>query len=431
MGRETNRVTRRDFVKRGAILTASVSAFNILSTEKARAAVPIRIGLLGCGGRGRGALDNVMRAAREALKLDNVNVVALADFFADKIETAQNDLSEKWDTKIEAKNCFTGVECYKQLLDTDINYVMLCTPPVFRPPTLEAAVEAGKNIFMEKPAGVDPPGIRQVVAAGEKAKEKGLSIAAGTQRRHQKPYVETIKRIHDGAIGDIVAAQAYWCGGPIGFKKREPGWTDFEDQVRSWYHYLWLSGDHVVEQHVHNLDVINWVMGDHPVHAFGLGARGWQERGNIWDHHAYHFQYENGVQLLSMCTQYPRVDSRVNEFVQGTKGVSNCSNWIKGDSEWRFKGDSVDPYIQEHADLIDSVQKGEPINEARNVAFSTMTAIMGRMAGYSARELTWDEAYNSNETVGLKEYKLGPVELPPVAVPGGEKYTGEEGWNPG
>jgi predicted dehydrogenase len=324
--------------------------------------------------------------------------------------------------------CFLGWDGYERLLATDIDIVILATPPCFRPMMLEAAVAAGKHVFMEKPAAVDAPGIRKIMAAGKKAREAGLCIVAGTQRRHDAKYRATIEHIHEGVIGDVVAARAYWCGGPIGFHERQPQWSDMEYQMRNWYHYLWLSGDHIVEQHVHNLDVINWVMGKHPVKAYGYGGRAWQEKGNIWDHHAVDFTYANGVHLASYAKQIANSTDNVSEFVVGTQGQSNCASWIGSkDGDWNFQGEWRNPYVQEHADLIQAIRKGEYINEAQNVAESTMTAIMGRMAEYSGKEITWDEALNSEESLALDKYEFGPIKLRPVAIPGGKAYGGE-GW---
>ncbi len=432
---KTTHLSRRRFVKNGAMAAASVTAFNVLKPKEARAAAPLKVGLLGCGGRGRGAVQDCLKAA-EILNAPETKVTALADILPDRIEAAKAVLGQM-DNEVDDDQCFIGWESYKELFKTDVDYVILATPPVFRPETLMAAVEAKKNVFMEKPAAVDPPGIRKIIEAGEKAKTLGLSIAAGTQRRHQAPYVETIKRIHDGVIGDIMAGYAYWCGGPIAYGDRKPGMSDVEYQIRSWYHFLWLSGDHIVEQHVHNLDVINWIMGKHPVKAFGTGGRAWQKRGNIWDHHGVVFHYDNDVILTSFCSQTPRPErnDRVNEFVQGSKGKSNCAGWIQSDTTWNFEGDSVNPYVQEHVDLMNSIYKNAGLNEARNVAESTMTAILGRMAEYSGKQMSWDEAIHSEESLAphktLAEYEFGPMKLSPIALPGGQPYTGNEGWKPG
>ncbi|MFB3789495.1 MAG: Gfo/Idh/MocA family oxidoreductase [bacterium] len=419
-------VTRRDFVKRGAIATATVTAFNILPSPDARAQAPIRVAMIGCGGRGKGALKEVLNADK------NVRFTVLADILPDRLEEAKQVLIQM-DHPVDKIETFVGFKAYQEVVKADVDYVILTTPPCYRPEILEAAVEAKKNVFMEKPAAVDPPGIRRIIAAGEKAKSLGLSIAAGSQRRHQADYIETIKRLHDGAIGDIMNLQVFWCGGPIGFRPRTPNMTDLEWQIRNWYHFGWLSGDHIVEQHVHNIDVANWVMKTHPVKAYGCGGRAWQQRGDIWDHHAVHFEYPNGVSMLSMAGQHPRPEkfSRVEERVQGVKGQSNCRDWIKsGNREWKYDKDVTNPYVQEHIDLIASIRNNKPVNEAYNIATSTMTAIMGRIAEYTGREVTWDEAYNSNEKYPIY-YSLENIEAAPVPIPGGEKYSEDAGWQPG
>ncbi len=422
-------VSRRHFVKSGSLATAAVTAFHVLPSKNARAQQPIKVAVVGCGGRGRGAMMDSIRA-------DNaVEIVALADIFEDKLELAKQEL-EKAGKSTRVKT-FKGFKAYQELMKEDFDYVILTTPPCYRPETLEAAIEAGKHVFMEKPAAVDAPGIRRIIAAGDKAKEKGLSIAAGTQRRHQKPYIEVVKRIHDGEIGELVNGQTFWCGGPIGFPDRKDEWSDVEWQMRGWYHWLWLSGDHILEQHVHNIDVTNWIMQDHPIRAYGSGGRSWQERGDIWDHHAVHFTYPNGVSIMSMCSQYPRGDSRVEERSQGTKGSSFTAQggpfilWDeKNKIKYQWEGDYTNPYIQEHIDLIDSIRNEKGLNEAREIAISTMSAMMGRMAEYSGKELTWEEAYNSEEKYPIY-YELKDLEKTYPPIPGGQKYSEDAGWKPG
>lgn len=425
-------VNRRDFVKRSSMAATAITLFNALPAKDAQAQQEIKIGVVGCGGRGRGAISNALKAD------DAVKIVALADIFPEKLELAKADI-EKAGGDTDGIQTFLGFQSYQDLVKVDCDYVILATPPCYRPESIEAAVKAGKHVFMEKPAAVDAPGIRRIIEAGEAAKKKGLSIVAGTQRRHQPAYQETIKRIHDGAIGDIVNGQTFWCGGPIGFPDRKPEWSEVEWQIRGWYHWLWLSGDHILEQHVHNIDVINWVLGGHPLKAFGSGGRGWQERGNIWDHHAVHFEYPNNVNILSMASQYTRESQRVEERLQGTKGscyTAQHGPWhlkdSKGSTKWEFKGeDNHDlPYILEHADLMDSIRNNKKVNEARQVAESTMTAMMGRMAEYSGKELTWEQALNSDEKYPVY-YEFGDVKDMPAPPPGGTQYTGEEGWKPG
>lgn len=421
---------RRNFLKQSAIAATAVSTVHILTSKSARAARPIKVGLIGCGGRGKAAAENAIRAAMDMN--DEVQITALADVFPQKIKEAKERLA-KSENMVNDDLCFTGFDAYKKIMETDVDYVILTTPPVFRPQMLEAAVAAGKHVFMEKPAAVDSPGIRRIIAAGESAKKKGLTIVAGTQRRHEASYVDTVKRLQDGAIGAILSARAVWCTGCIKFTEKKSEWSEMEYQIRNWYHFLWLSGDHLVEQHVHNLDVISWVLGKYPVRAYGQGGRAWQQRGNIWDHHQVDYTYGNGIHLMSMASQIERPDSKVEEWVIGDKGVSNCKDWIQWNDgkSWKWEGRYTNPYIQEHADLIDSIRHEKGINEAESCAKSTMVAILGRMAEYSGRDLTWDEAFQSDETLGLPddEYKLGPMPLRPVPVPGGMPYTGKEGWD--
>src|SRR5262249_45412828 len=270
------------------------------------------------------------------------------------------------------------IDAYQKLLAIpDINYVILATPPHFRPTHVKAAVEAGKNVFMEKPAAVDVPGIKTVLEAGKLAEEKGLGIGAGTQRRHAPNYRETIQRIHDGAIGEITYAKAYWNGGEIWVIDREPGWSDMEWQIRNWNYFTWLSGDHYVEQHVHNLDVMNWVIGAHPIKAVsGLGGRQsrlGERHGQIFDHFAVDVEYPGGITVFSQARQINNCKNIVAEFVAGTKGKSDCATYITPNSgdAWEFKGAKGAPYQLEHADFIASIREGKPLNEAQNVAEST------------------------------------------------------------
>jgi predicted dehydrogenase len=402
------------------------------------------VGVIGCGGRGTGAALNVLRAATRvvyprkgyhtedaassaAIRAQNVKVVALADLFKDRLEACRAQIA-KVGMPIAEDHCFVGFDAYKALLAVpEVNYVILATPSHFHPPHLRAAVEAGKHVFMEKPAGVDGPGIRSVMESGEIAKRKGLGIVAGTQRRHQLNYVETVKRLRDGAVGDIVECRAYWNGGTIWYVDREPGWSDMEWQCRNWNYYTWLSGDHVVEQHVHNLDVIHWVVGGHPIKAVGMGgrqARGGREHGHIYDHFAVEFEYPSGMRLFSQCRQMEGCTNLVGEEVVGTRGTSNCVNRIvAGSQEWRYEGPNPNPYEQEHIDLIDSIRAGKPLNEAQAAAESTLIGILGRVSAYTGRTITWDEVLNSKQDLSPPNYAFGDLAFPEVPIPG--KYQFE------
>jgi predicted dehydrogenase len=354
--------------------------------------------------------------------------VALADLFDDRLTRSRAQFA-KLGVEIPEARCFTGFEGYEKLLAIpEINYVILATPPHFRPQHLMAAVEAGKHVFMEKPAAVDVPGVRVVLKAGELAAQKQLGIGAGTQRRHDRGYQETIKRIQDGAIGEIVYAKCYWNGGQIWVIDREPGWSDMEWQLRNWNYFTWLSGDHIVEQHVHNLDVINWALGAHPVRAVaGVGGRQVRtgdRHGHIYDHFAVEFEYPGGASVFSQCRQINRCSNNVSETIVGSLGSSNCANRIdpkKGDS-WRFGGKPANAYRLTHEDLIASILAGRPINEAKAVAESTMTGILGREAVYSGQVITWDEAMASGTRLGPRDYALGSNPMPPVAMPGQYRF---------
>jgi predicted dehydrogenase len=331
---------------------------------------------------------------------------------------------------IPDSHCFTGFDAYQQLLELDeINYVILATPPHFRPQHLEAAINAGKNVFMEKPCAVDVPGVLTVMKSGDLAREKKLGIAAGTQRRHVKSYRETIERIHQGAIGEIVYGKCYWNGGQIWVVPRKEGWSDMEWQLRNWNYFTWLSGDHIVEQHVHNLDVMNWVLGSHPIRAIsGLGGRQvrtGEKHGHIFDHFAVEFEYPNGVSMFSQCRQINDCRNMVEEMVVGMKGQSNCKDRIEtNDGErWRFKERSPSGYRLEHEHLIESIRSGSPINEAQSLAEGTLTGIIGREAVYSGQTIDWDDALKSTVRLGPERYEFGPYPMPDVAMPGRYRFS--------
>jgi predicted dehydrogenase len=440
----TPALSRRSFLKNSSLVAASaatISQFPFVLTSHAAPDDPIRIGVIGCGGRGSGAVLDALGAETQViypqsgyhtedvkegttLKNKHIQVVALADVFPDRIEYCRNNLG-KLGINVPSENCFTGFDGYKKLLAIpEINYVILATPPHFRPVHLKAAVEAGKHCFIEKPCAVDAPGVRMVMEAGKLAKEKKLGIVSGTQRRHLKSYNECIKRIQDGAIGELVYGSCYWNGGVIWTIDRKPEMTDMEWQMRNWGYFTWLSGDHIVEQHLHNIDIMRWVIGKTPIRAMALGGR--QARpnhpnyGHIYDHFAVEFEYENGMKMFSQCRQMDKVDSKVSEFIAGTKGTSNCKDWIRvtGGSSWRFRDQDVNPYQQEHQDLIASIHAGNPLNEAQETAEATLMAIMGRESAYSGQFVEWEQMLNSNKHLGPEKYEFGPLAFPEVPIPG-------------
>jgi predicted dehydrogenase len=380
----------------------------------------LRIGLIGCGGRGTGAARDCLKAC------ENVQLVAMADAFRDRIEGACKELSGLPSDKyaVTPESCFVGLDAYQKLIDSDVDLVILATPPGFRPIHIRAAVEAGKHVFSEKPVATDAPGVRSVIESAQIAKRKNLGFVAGTQRRHDLGYRQVIGRLHDGAIGEIVAGNCYWNQGGLWMKPRQPDWSDLEWELRNWLYFTWLSGDHIVEQHIHQLDVMNWAMSATPVSAYGMGGR--QVRtdpayGQIFDHFAIEFEYPGGVRISSMCRQIDGTDSRVSEYLVGTKGNSDLASMIRGPAAFRYKApsDAQTPYEREHADLVASIRSGDPLNEAKQVAESTLTAIMGRMSAYSGKLVTWDEALNSSEVLMPQTLAFGPtLPVAPVAMPG-------------
>ena len=398
----SNAVSRRQFIKSSSFLAASAAAaVSFPSVLRGQTKGPINAVIIGLGGRGSGAGRDFMEACK-ALGGEG-KIVAAADIFPDKALTAKDNFG------VPEDKCFSGFDAYQKALAVPgVNYAILATPPGFRASHLKAAIEAGKNVFMEKPVAVDGPGCRIVYAAGEEATRKNLKVAAGTQRRHRPSYIETIKRIHDGAIGNVIALRVYWVnGGPI-WHRGDQGATDLERQVRNWYHYIWLCGDHICEQHVHNLDVSNWIMNAHPVKCWGMGARQQLEgkSGEIWDNFSVEFQYANGVRVHGACGQIKRGWSSVSEAAAGCTGVVELNdgrNIIKSadGKVWRPTGITEDNgYVNEHRDLINAILHDTPLNEAKQVADSTLTAIMGREAAYSGSEVDWDTVLNSNFTYG-------------------------------
>lgn len=430
-----NKSTRREFLKKsGAVAaTTAFAGIHIAGPAYGQNLDPIRVGVIGCGGRGTGACDNVINAA------PNVEIVAMADAFEEQVENCINKLQNmdrgnlkgnfsKY-VKVSPDSRFVGFDAYKKVIDhPDVNYIMLATPPGFRPMQFEYAVNAGKNIFTEKPVAVDPVGIRRFMKAGELSNQKGLKVVAGTQRRHQAPYLEIIKRIHNGDIGELRATRAYWNTGGLWYRPPKPGDTEMHAQMRNWYYYTWICGDHIVEQHVHNLDVSNWAMQSHPVKATGIGGRqvrtDRKKYGHIYDHFTIDFEYPNGVHMMSMCRQQDGTARHVGEGLVGSKGEAlmraNLELIVGGKKVFRakYRDPNIDPYVQEHTDLIDAIRNDKPLNESQSVAEATMTAILGRESAYTGQELTWDEVLNSDLDLSPKKYEWGPIEVPPVPTPG-------------
>jgi len=338
-------------------------------------------------------------------------------------------------TKIDVKpdHCFDGFDAYKQLLATNVDVVLLTTPPGFRPLHLKAAVEANKHIFCEKPMAVDGPGVRSVIASVAEQKRKNKALVAGFCYRYERAKRETMKRVHDGQIGDIVALHTTYNTGALWNKKRQAGWSDMEYHLRNWPYYTWLSGDHIVEQHCHSLDKMAWAMkNEYPIKAVGLGGRQVRtspDYGHIFDHHAVVFEYANGVKLFSYCRQQVGAAQEVSDFVMGTAGTCNVmGHAITGKKPWRLnrprRARDDNMYQNEHDDLFASIRAGTPINDGDFMARSTLMAIIGRMATYTGKVITWDAAMKSKEDLRPQHYDLkAKLPTPPVAMPGITKFS--------
>ena len=429
-----------DGISRRSLLTAGAAAFSLLQPRGARAAGNDRLkaGLVGCGGRGTQAVVDMLTGNEQ------VELTGMADVFEDHLEQSLARLRDpkflghyagirdmkaedlvasiQPRIRVEPDHHFTGFDAYKKLLASDIDVVMLCTPPGFRPMHFEAAVNAGKHVFTEKPIATDPVGARRFIAAGKLAAERKLTVVSGAQRRAHREYVETVQKIHDGALGDITALYSYYLSGPVFHaERREPKWSDMEWQLRNWYSFNWICGDQIVEQHFHNIDFMNWVMGAHPIEVVASGGAAWRPReplyGNIYDHMSSDFVYPNGVHLSSHCRQYPKdLYRNVSDLIIGTKRRSDGM-------DMGAKG--INPYVQEHIDMIKSITgEGPYINQGMRVAESTMTAIMGRESAYSGLKITWDMIMASQQDLQPKEFDYSKAMEPmPLPVPGVYKFV--------
>ena len=421
-------ISRRTLIARtGQIAAASALAGIAIPHVYAQANSTVQIALIGCGGRGTGAARDICEGAQ------GIEIVAMGDLQPDRLARSRRQLAENIaaNYKVDDDHAFTGFDAYQRVLESDVDLIILATPPGFRPMQLKAAVDAGKHIFTEKPVAVDPVGIRSVLATADAAQAKGLAIVAGTQRRHDPRYIEIMKRVHDGAIGDVVAGQVYWNQGGLWHVEREAGMSDMEWQIRNWLYFTWLSGDHIVEQHIHNIDVANWALNGPPVRANGVGGRAARldpSFGHIFDHFGVELEYANGARILSMCRQQDGTTRYVGERFTGTRGSAHPSDRnpsIRGAAEFRWEraGEPVNPYVQEHTDLVASIRAGEPLNELRRVAESTLTAILAREAAYTGTEITWDEIMASDLDLTPGPHAFGPVPTPPVAQPGLTKLS--------
>ena len=412
---------RRNFIKGS---TAAIVGGTLSLPRAAHAAGDdsLRVGLIGCGGRGQGAAQNAVNAD------ENTTLTAMCEIFPDRLASAKQNLSKTLGDKysVEDEHCFTGFDGYKRLLETDVDVVILTTPPHFRPAQLRAAIDSGKHVFCEKPVAVDATGVRHVLETTKLAKSKDLSIVSGLCWRYDHGVRETIKRIKDGAIGDIVAIQENYLTGTLWHRGRKPEWSEMEFQLRNWLYFTWLSGDHICEQHIHSLDKALWLMDDQPpMQCYGLGGRQVRTEemwGNIFDHFAVCYEWENGVKTFAYTRQMRGCHQDVDDYVLGSNGRARVLDFTieSGGSKWRYPGRRTKPsmYDVEHQELFAGIRSGNHINNGEYMSYSTLLAIMGREACYTGQNITWEDALNSEQDLTPSEYKWGDVPVPQVAKPG-------------
>jgi predicted dehydrogenase len=411
-------LSRRDFVKGIAVAGIALQGRPIFA-QGSPAKRRFKVGLIGCGGRGRGALANLLEAA--PLAGAEIEIYALADVFPDRIAEVSGKFA------VPAERCFTGFDAYRKVLEQPIDIACLVTPPNFRPVHFEAAVAAGKHCFIEKPVAVDPPGCRRMLAAGEIARAKGLSILAGAQRRHLSAYLQNEHAIREGAIGRIIGGNVMWNQDRLWFKERLPGESDAHYMARNWVNFLETSGDHIVEQHFHNLDVANWFIGRTPVAAVGSGGRARRQTGNLYDYFSVDYDYGQGCHIHSMCRQIDGCYNRVGEFFTGTEGTVYGGGKLERYDRRTLTSPEfpthADGQVQEHVDFLTSIVSSLPINDVKYVADSTLTAIMGRISAYTGQLVRWTDLTNAGGpyydlklSPSAEDFEQGNVVAPPEGV---------------
>lgn len=408
--------------------------------DKAPEGKKLTAGVIGCGGRGTGAAFNFLAAG------DGLSVTALGDVFADRVEDCKTKLKSEAGNEVADDRCFVGLDAFQKVIDTDVDIIITATPPYFRPMVFEAAINAKKHVFMEKPVAVDPAGANRIIATSKRAESLGLNVVTGTQRRHQRHYIEAYKRLMSGAIGDIVSANVYWNQGQLWYRDHTSGWSDLEWMIRDWVNWTWLSGDHIVEQHVHNLDVAAWFMGTYPAKAVAMGSRQRRVTGDQYDNFSVDFVLDDGRHVHSMCRQIYGCANNVSEYFIGTNGYADISHDYarfynrNNKLTWEWKNPVVDgveqeplnPYVQEHVDLVAAIRQGFQIVEAEQTAKSTLTAIMGRISAYTGKQVTWEEMLESELDITPEgfanaqsdfEKRFSIVDNPIILVPGTEKRS--------
>lgn len=429
--------SRRRFLQSSSATIAVTSLSSLVKPVHAAGDATLKVALVGCGNRGTGAAANMLQTDAP------VKLWAMADAFGDRLDQSLKVLQNVGKASqaavtsavaarvdVAPERRFVGLDAYRHAID-EADIALLCAPPGFRPEQFAYAVERGKHVFMEKPVATDAPGVRRVLAAGKRADEQGLKVGVGLQRHHDAKYLETIRRLRDGAIGDLRSLRCYWNGATIKQPVDHDGLTEMEYQVRNWYFFAWLSGDHIVEQHVHNLDVCNWVMDAHPVSAVGLGGRllrTGKDYGDIFDHHAVEYTYPDGTKMFGFCRQMPGCEHLVAEFAVGTRGEAEISKarLQSSDGDWRYprarsgrgKSAAENPYQVEHDALMAAIRDDTPYNEAERGATATMTAILGRMATYTGRTVSWDEGFGQGSA--LVPEQIAGWDTLPLTLPDSE-----------
>lgn len=446
---QCNELPRRKFLKMSALgVAAAITVPSLLSScsggkkgpapikkpgeyyipelpDKAPDGKALKVGLVGCGGRGNGALNDLLTAA------DGIVVHALGDVFSDRVENVRKNLEKNRNIKVDPANCFVGFDSYKQVIDSGVDLVLLCTPPGFRPQHFKYATDKGKHSFLEKPIAVDADGYRSIMATARQAAAKKLNIITGTQRHHQRAYVESYKQIMNGMIGEIRSGNVYWNQGQLWYRTKQNGWTDMEWMIRDWVNWTWLCGDEIVEQHVHNIDVFTWFSGLKPVRATGVGSRQRRVTGDGYDNFSIDFEFENGVRLHSMCRQIDGCSNNISETIQGTRGV-----WYGGGDDpyitdlagnviWKYDREAAklefkqhNPYVLEHVNWVRHIRSGgEPINQAEETAISTMAGVMGRECAYTGKSYTWDEITALTQNLVPENIKLEDLDMSKYKVP--------------
>jgi predicted dehydrogenase len=424
---QTRQASRRSFLKTSALAAGTAAALSLEQAVHAGGNDELKIGLIGCGGRGTGAASQALRAD------PNVKLHAMGDAFDDRLEgslnTLQNDRQIAMKIDVPRERRFIGFDAYRRVIEC-CDVVLLCTPPGFRPIHLRAAVEAGKHVFAEKPVAVDAPGIRSALESAELARRRNVSLVAGLQLRYSNPHKEVVSRIRDGAIGQIQCIQANDFRGPIWTRPREEGWSDMTYQMRNWYYYVWLCGDFNVEQHVHMLDLCSYTKGEYPVRAIGTGGRQVRNRpehGHIYDHFAIVYEYADGSKLFAQCRQQRGCANDISVQAMGTRGRAQVHGRrisINNGEEWRFQGEENSAVQTEHDELFRGIRSGRHLNNGDYLCRSSLLAIMGRMAGYTGQVITWEQALNSQENLSPPRYDWD-VQLPepPVAMPGVTRFV--------